>query len=258
MEAGGVGSWSGALVIATLPANGIYLTLEDIQRKAVLSDGTDSCTCPTKLIHLENPLGGLVMPLDELRRICDWAHANDIKVHLDGARLWEATVSGAGTIPEFCSAPDSVNLCLTKGLGGAVGSIVVGDQRFIKSAKWVKKTVGGAMRQPGFVAAAASAAVKHAWGGAVDGSESLLKPCHIHAARLADTWIRHGGRLLCPQGTNIIWLDLDYSGIEEEEWESRALERGMKLHCNRIIVHFRKCHSLAKTNLHYDDQWADS
>lgn len=148
MEAGGAGSWSGALMVTIAPSNGLWLTLEDIQRYAVISDGTDSCTCPTKLIHLEVPLGGIVMPLGELRRICNWARSNDIVVHLDGARLWEAVASGAGTLHEYCALPDSINLCLTKGLGGAVGSILVGNKVYLKRAKWVKKTVGGASKCP--------------------------------------------------------------------------------------------------------------
>lgn len=240
MEAGGVGSWSGAMLLTVTPSNGLWLTLEDIQRYAVISDGRDACTCPTRVLHLEVPLGGIVMPLAELTRICHWARENSIKVHLDGARLWEAVVSGAGTLHEYCELPDSINLCLTKGLGGAVGSILAGDKSFINQAKWVKKTVGGSMRQPGFVAAAAAAAVKLTWGKSIDGSDSLLGPCHEKAAHLAKVWTGHGGRLLCPQQTNMLWIDLDQAGIEEEEWESEGQKRGLQLHSSRIIVHFRK------------------
>lgn len=147
MEAGGVGSWSGAMVVTVAPSNGLWLSLEDIQRYVVISDGTDSCTCPTKVIHLEVPLGGIVMPLAELGRICQWAKSNDMAVHLDGARLWEAVASGAGTLREYCALPTSINLCLTKGLGGAVGSLLVGEKAFLARAKWVKKTVGGSSTQ---------------------------------------------------------------------------------------------------------------
>ncbi|APA08592.1 hypothetical protein sscle_04g033620 [Sclerotinia sclerotiorum 1980 UF-70] len=239
MEAGGAGSWAGALVVTVVPSNGLWLTLDDIQRYAVISDGSDACTCPTKLIHLEVPLGGIVMPLRELKRISHWAKAKNIAVHLDGARLWEAVSFGAGTLHQYCALPDTINLCLTKGLGGAVGSLLVGNKAHLKRAKWIRKTVGGSMRQPGFLAAAAAASVKHVWGNKIDGSNSLLKPCHEKAARLASTWTSLGGRLLCPQQTNMIWLDLDHAGIAEEEWESEGLKRGIKLHSCRIIVHFQ-------------------
>lgn len=239
MEAGGAGSWAGALVVTVVPSNGLWLTLDDIQRYAVISDGSDACTCPTKLIHLEVPLGGIVMPLRELKRISHWAKAKNIAVHLDGARLWEAVSFGAGTLHQYCALPDTINLCLTKGLGGAVGSLLVGNKAHLKRAKWIRKTLGGSMRQPGFLAAAAAASVKHVWGNKIDGSNSLLKPCHEKAARLASTWTSLGGRLLCPQQTNMIWLDLDHAGIAEEEWESEGLKRGIKLHSCRIIVHFQ-------------------
>ncbi|KAI1075162.1 l-allo-threonine aldolase [Whalleya microplaca] len=239
-EAGGVGIWSGVWTITVTPSNGLWLTLEDIQRHSVVFNEADSCTCPIKLIYLEVPLGGIVMPLPELRRICTWAHTHDIKIHMDGARLWEAVISGVGTLHEYCALPDSINLCLTKGLGGAVGSILVGDKEYLEQAQRVREAVGGSIRQPGFVAAAASAAVKYTWGKAIDGADSLLKPCHTRAAQLAGVWTNRGGRLACPQQTNMIWIDLDHAGIEEEEWEAEGRKRGLHLHSSRIIVHFRK------------------
>ncbi|ESZ90007.1 hypothetical protein SBOR_9610 [Sclerotinia borealis F-4128] len=140
METGGAGSWSGALMVTIASSNGLWLTLKYLQRYAVISDGTDFCTCPIKLIHLEVPLGGIVMPLSEVKRICHWARSNDIVVHLDGARLWEAVASVAGTLHEYCALPDSINLCLTEGLGGEVDSALVGNKAYLKRAKWVKKT----------------------------------------------------------------------------------------------------------------------
>jgi threonine aldolase len=87
MEAGTMAHLSGALAQTVMPSNGQYLTIEDIKSKIVLSDGTDSFTCPTRLIHLENPLGDVVMPLTEMRRIKCFAEEHGIKVHCDGARI---------------------------------------------------------------------------------------------------------------------------------------------------------------------------
>jgi len=239
-EAGGVASMSGALPQILLPSNGLYLTVEDIKRKIVLSDGSDACTCPTRLIHLENPLGGVIMPLAELRRIKRFAEDYGLKVHMDGARLWEAVVAGAGSLPEFCSEVDSVNLCLTKGLGAPVGSILLGDGEFVRHARWVRKSIGGAMRQPGVVAAVAWAALDEAFGRDPSGRESLLGRSHQLAKRMADYWIQLGGKLSVPRETNMVWLDLEAAGINEEAWEKQGERNGLLLHCSRLVMHYRE------------------
>ncbi|KAF8544375.1 pyridoxal phosphate-dependent transferase [Trichophaea hybrida] len=238
-EAGGVASMSGALPQILLPSNGLYLTVEDIERKIVLSDGKDACTCPTRLIHLENPLGGIIMPLAELRRIKRFATDHGLKVHMDGARLWEAVVAGAGSLPEFCAEVDSVNLCLTKGLGAPVGSILLGDGEFVRHARWIRKSIGGAMRQPGVVVAAAWAAMDEAFGRDPCGRESILGRSHELAKRMADYWSRLGGKLSVPQETNMVWLDLEAAGIDEEAWEKQGEIYGLLLHCSRLVTHYQ-------------------
>ncbi|MCJ1250451.1 putative low-specificity L-threonine aldolase 1 [Trapelia coarctata] len=238
-EAAGVAQFSGALPQTVRPSNGLYLTLEDIRRKIVLSDGSDACTTPTRAIHLENPLGGIIMPLTELRRIKQYASENDIKLHMDGARLWEAAAAGAGSLADFCAEADSVNLCLTKGIGAPVGSIVVGDMAFIHHARWVRKSIGGAMRQPGLMAAAAWAAVDEAFGHDSSGRHSLLVRSHELAAKVAAFWQRLGGRLVAPQQTNMLWLDLEAVGIDETEWERRGKKYGLELHASRLVMHYQ-------------------
>jgi threonine aldolase len=160
------------------------MRIEDIKRKVVISDGSHACTTPTRLIYIENPLEGLIMPLKELRRIKDWASENNIKVHVDSSRLWEAVVVGAGSLVEFCQATDSMNLCLTKGIGAPVGSVLIGDKEFIRIARWNRKSVDGAMRQPGIVSTMAWAAVVEPFGQDPNGKNSLLHINSVHAARI--------------------------------------------------------------------------
>ena len=136
-EAGGVASLSGALIKGVVPSNGSYLTLEDIEKNVVLGDEVHSC--PTKVISLENTLLGMVMPLEEVRRISAFARKHGIKMHLDGARIWEAVVAGAGSLPDFTREFDSVSLCFSKGLGAPIGSMLVGSKEFIKRSRWVRK-----------------------------------------------------------------------------------------------------------------------
>lgn len=237
-EAGGVSAWTGATVQTVIPKNGVYLTLEDIKKHAVLDDNIHYC--PTKLISLENTLDGMIMPLDEVKRIVDWAHSNDIKVHLDGARLWEAVVAGAGSLPEYTSLVDSVSLCFSKGLGAPIGSIIVGSHDFIKKARWFRKSIGGGARQTGVIAAAARVALDETFGTDSKGQTGKLAATHEKAKRVADLWTSRGGKLEYPVQTNMIWLDLEASGVGPNDLADIGKEQGLKLLGGRIVVHYRK------------------
>lgn len=240
-EAGGVSSLTGAMVQPVIPQNGVHLTLEDIQKHAVLDD--DIHHCPTKLISLENTLNGMVMPISEARRITEWAHANGLKVHLDGARLWEAVVSGAGSLPQFTSLFDSVSLCFSKGLGAPIGSIVVGSKQLIDKARWFRKAIGGGTRQAGVISAAARVALEETFGPDPHGREGKLLQSHINAKRVADMWTSRGGKLDHPTQTNMVWLDLEASKVGPNDLEMIGKDKGLKLMGGRIVVHFRKSSS---------------
>ncbi|KAF7716592.1 Low-specificity L-threonine aldolase [Penicillium ucsense] len=236
-EAGGVSLWTGATVQTVIPQNGVHLTLEDIQKHAVLDD--DIHHCPTKLISLENTLNGLIMPLDEARRITEWAHANDIKVHLDGARLWEAVVSGAGSLSEYTTLFDSVSLCFSKGLGAPIGSIIIGSQQFIKKARWFRKSIGGGGRQTGILAAAARVALDETFGTDDHGTTGMLAATHVRAKQVAELWSSRGGKLQYPVHTNMVWLDLQASGVGPNDLATISEEQGLQLMGNRVVVHYQ-------------------
>ncbi|KAL4927085.1 threonine aldolase GLY1 [Aspergillus undulatus] len=236
-EAGGISAWTGATVIPIVPKNNTYLTLEDVQKKVVISDNVH--TCPTKLISLENTLDGMIMPLEEARRITEWAHKNGIKVHLDGARLWEAVVSGAGSLADYTSLFDSVSLCFSKGLGAPIGSIIVGSEAFIKKARWFRKSIGGGTRQSGVIAAAARVALDETFGPDAYGQQGKLRETHIKAKRVADMWTDRGGKLACPVHTNMVWLDIEESGLGPNDLAEIGKEKGLKLLGNRIVVHYQ-------------------
>ncbi|KAL4734849.1 pyridoxal phosphate-dependent transferase [Aspergillus similis] len=236
-EAGGVSAWTGATVIPVIPKNNTYLTLEDVQKKVVISDNVH--TCPTKLISLENTLDGMIMPLEEARRITEWAHKNGIKVHLDGARLWEAVVSGAGSLPEYTSLFDSISLCFSKGLGAPIGSIIVGSEPFIKKARWFRKSIGGGARQTGVLAAAARVALDETFGSDPTGKDGKLRETHVKAKRVADMWTNRGGKLAYPVQTNMVWLDIEASGLGPNDLAETGKEKGLKLLGNRIVIHYQ-------------------
>ncbi|KAE8151343.1 pyridoxal phosphate-dependent transferase [Aspergillus avenaceus] len=238
-EAGGVSAWTGATVVPVTPKNGDYLTLDDIERSAVISDNIHHC--PTKLISLENTLHGIVMPLDEAQRIVDWAHSNGILVHLDGARLWEAVVyaSGRYSLRDYASTFDSISVCFSKGLGAPIGSMLVGSSEFIKRARWFRQSIGGGIRQAGVISSAARVAVDEVFGRDPYGEEGKMSGSHRRARHIASLWTQRGGQLLKPVQTNMIWLDLDASEVNPSYLREVGRQKGVRLSASRIVVHYQ-------------------
>ena len=118
----------------------------------------------TKLICIENThnrAGGVIQPIENIQEISKFAHENGIKVHMDGARIFNAYVETGITITEYASYVDSISFCFSKGLGCPIGSILCGDSEFIQRAHKWRKILGGGMRQVGILAAAANFALDH-------------------------------------------------------------------------------------------------
>lgn len=258
-EAGGVSLWTGATVNPVIPGNGLYLTLDDVKahvipganipygltqgiKRGALTEPVPKLNihnCPTRLISLENTLGGVIMPLDETRRIVEWAHDNNIKVHLDGARIWEVAAAGAGSLADFCSLFDSVSLCFSKGLGAPIGSIVVSSEEFIEQARWFRKSIGGGTRQLGVLSAAARVAVEEVFGHGPNGEGGKLKATHEKAKKIAEAWTSRGGQLKLPTQTNMVWLDLAQAGLGPNDVSEIAAQNGIRVLGGRIVVHHR-------------------
>ena len=238
-EAGGIASMCGAMVQSVAPSNGEYLTLEDIQRKVVLSD--DVHKCPTRVIALENTISGLVHPLSEIKAISKWARERGVKLHLDGARLWEAVAAGAGELRDFAQCFDSVALDFAKGLGAPMGAIIVGNASFVGQAKRVRKSLGGGMRQAGVLSAAARSAVEEMFGSEMSVTEAgkVMREVHAVSRRVASTWIRLGGKLSRRVETNIVWLDLRAANIGGELFEETCRQFGLKVAGSRIVLHYQ-------------------
>jgi threonine aldolase len=118
----------------------------------------------TRLVCIENThnrAGGTIQPLERMREIAGFARENGISVHLDGARLWNASVATGVPPAEYASLCDSVSVCLSKGLGAPVGSVIAGTREFIEEALHYRKIFGGGMRQAGILAAAGLYALEH-------------------------------------------------------------------------------------------------
>lgn len=233
-EAGGAFAFAGAIPQPVNPSNDKYLTLEDILPYVRLENGERVHACPTRVISLENTLRGMVMPLTEARRICHFAHANGIKVHLDGARIWEAVTASEWALKEFCQVFDTVSLCFSKGLGAPAGAIVVASQSTIRHARWIRQSVGGSIRQPGLLAEMALIAVKETFG------QNRLARTHDIAAKISRYWASCNGRLKHPTETNMIWLNFEGQPFGLGEIIKEGRERGIAIHRDRLVVHYRK------------------
>lgn len=118
---------------------------------------------PTSLICLENThnrAGGTVVPLEDMQAVYEVACRHDIPVHLDGARIFNASVASGRAVKDFTAATTSVQFCLSKGLGAPVGSMLAGSSKFISEARRWRKRLGGGMRQAGIFAAAGIVALE--------------------------------------------------------------------------------------------------
>ncbi|MBK8179211.1 MAG: hypothetical protein IPK67_10070 [Planctomycetes bacterium] len=203
-----------------------------------------SVHCPrTALISLEQSFmgggevpGGRVIPLDSLQRTQAFARAHGIPVHLDGARLFHAAVASGIEAARHAACADSVSICLSKGLGAPVGSLILGDEAFAERARLVRKRLGGWMRQAGSLAAAGLYALEH------------------HVARLADDHrlaqslarALHGlpGLSCDPRDveTNIVMVQVrhprfDAAGLMEALKPAGVLVLPMTRHSLRFVTH---------------------
>ncbi|MFC1757273.1 low-specificity L-threonine aldolase [Planctomycetota bacterium] len=160
----------------------------------------------TRLVCLENTHnrgGGAIYPIDQVAAICEWAHANGLKTHLDGARLFNAVVATGIAASEWSRHFDTVSICLSKGLGAPVGSVLAGDADAIYTARRHRKLFGGGMRQSGVIAAAGLFALKN--------NVDRLSEDHANAKRLA-SHIENVGGLTLTYGdpdSNILFIDVD-------------------------------------------------
>lgn len=132
------------------------IALDDI-RAAIKPD--DVHFARTRLISLENTIGGKVLPRAYLAQAQQLAFHHHLKIHLDGARLANAAVASGCEMADLAQYFDSVSLCLSKGLGAPVGSLLLGDEKLIAKARRWRKMLGGAMRQAGILAAAGQVAL---------------------------------------------------------------------------------------------------
>ena len=206
-EGGGIASNCGASVRLLRGDNGMY-TADDLSKH--INDGSDSHSPATRLVAIENTtnMGGgscwNLADIQAIRAVCD---ENDLRMHLDGARLFNALVATGESPKRFGELFDTISICLSKGLGAPVGSLLLGSEKHIAKAHRYRKSMGGGMRQAGYLAAAGSYALNN--------HVEHLQIDHDRAKILGDA-LRATGyvRSVLPVATNIVIFELvdDFDG----------------------------------------------
>jgi threonine aldolase len=159
-EGGGI-AYNSGVSARLIPGDSGLMTLEDVEKNI----NPDDIHFPvTRLVSLENTSnrgGGLCYDLSEIKKISALCKAKDLKLHLDGARLFNALVATKTTAKDYGDAFDSISICLSKGLGAPVGSVLLGTKETIVKARRIRKVFGGGMRQAGVIAAGGLFALKN-------------------------------------------------------------------------------------------------
>jgi threonine aldolase len=154
----------------------------------------------TRVLALENTIGGRVLPQAYVKAATDFAHAQGLATHLDGARICNAAVKQGITLRAAAAGFDTVSVCLSKGLGAPVGSVLLGPKAFIEQGKRWRKMLGGGMRQAGVIAAAAHYALEH--------NVARLADDHQNAADLSAGLARIDALKVTAPQTNIFYVEI--------------------------------------------------
>ena len=193
----------------------------------------------TRLICLENTHnrgGGSVYPIQRIAEISRFSKSRGLLVHLDGARLWNASVASGIKPQEYAQWADSVSVCLSKGLGAPIGSLVAGTKTFVDRVHRFRKMFGGGMRQAGIIAAAGIYALDH--------HIERLKEDHQNAKRLALGLREIRGISIHPEEveTNILIFDVAGTGMTPLQVNDAMKKEGVLIHASgktqiRLVTH---------------------
>lgn len=201
-EAGGPAALSGVMIRPAPGPRGLF-SADDVR---ALVRAEDQHNCVSRLVTVENTHnrgGGKVWPIDQLQAVFDAAHDAGLRAHVDGARIWNASVASGESVRAILANADSVSTCFSKGLGAPVGSALAADGATIARARRFRKMFGGAMRQSGILGAAALYALDH--------HVERLAEDHANARVFAERLAEIPGVLIDPADveTNIVCFGIE-------------------------------------------------
>jgi len=180
----------------------------------------------TSLVCLENShnnCGGAVITAEQTKAVADFAHARGLRVHLDGARIFNAAAALGADVKALVRDVDTVQFCFSKGLAAPVGSILCGDGETVAKARRVRKMLGGAMRQAGVIAAAALVALEE--------MRDRLIEDHRNAKKLADGLAEIPGVRIDPRKvvTNIVSFEIEPAVMDAGSFQKACAEKGLRV-----------------------------
>jgi threonine aldolase len=229
--------WFSGCLLRTVPTEDGILSWDQVRR---LIKPVNTFTAPTGLIEIENThnmAGGTIYPMKTVREICDGAHERGLKVHMDGARVFNASAALGVPVSDIVAPADTVMFCLSKGLGAPVGSMLAGPAGLITRGRMHRKALGGGMRQVGVLAAAGLIALEE--------MPKRLSNDHCNAKFLAEALARIPGIQIAPEkvATNIVVFDISGTGIAGAEISARLKQRGVLLNAinerqMRAVTHY--------------------
>lgn len=232
-EVGGL-AVMGQLMARTIPGDKGYMN-PDYIRAAIRPENIHHP--PTSLLCIENThnsAGGIALTPQQMKSNWDVAKEHNLGVHLDGARVFNASVALKINVKEIAQYADTIQICLSKGLGAPVGSLVVGTEDIMKRARKYRKMLGGGMRQAGIIAAPGLVALTKM----VD----RLEKDHKNAKLLADGLSKLGIRIVNEVQTNMVYVDFSPIGWTAENWIKACAELGWKSRGSgtgtRLVTHY--------------------
>ena len=217
----GIHAWFSGATLRTIPTADGRLTWEQVKSAIRPRGGFHAPTSVVEIENTHNMGGGTVYSLGAIQQICDGAHEHGLKVHMDGARIFNAAVATGYSVAEIAQHADTVMFCLSKGLGAPVGSLLCGSREAIVRARHYRKTLGGGMRQAGVLAAAGLVAL--------DESPAKIVQDHMNARFLAERIAQLAGVALDASAvqTNIVIFDIAGTGRSTAELAALLKARGV-------------------------------
>lgn len=216
-EIAGVAALSGAQVLAVAPT-GLVMSADDLRRSFRARSRYYPAPSLVCVENTHNGAGGKLTDLVEMQAIRDVATEHGVPVHLDGARLWNASVATGRSLADLAAPADTVMVAFSKGLGAPVGAALAGTRSAMERAWTARKLFGGAMRQSGILAAAALYGIEH--------HLARLADDHANARLMASMLDGIDGAGIVPPDTNILMIDLT-SGTPASEVVERAARDGV-------------------------------
>ncbi|XP_046827244.1 probable low-specificity L-threonine aldolase 2 isoform X1 [Vespa crabro] len=198
----------------------------------------------SKLVIVENTINGKIVPQDWIIKLSELAKSCNLKLHLDGARIWNVVTASNVSAKDLVSVFDSVTFCLSKGLGAPIGSILCGDKSFIRKARRIRKVLGGGMRQVGIIAAAGLVALEEI--------VPLLKEDHKRAALIARAINNLNSEIFTVDEktvqTNIVFINIHSKFITSINFAERLQQVQEDEEDDKIII---KCLPLTSTMVRF-------